>query len=253
MAIGSISAALLASASLRNQTQNGFPTNSRPLPATTRNGAGQPSSGIRVRALTIDARVDTWTNSITAIHPQPAPTTPEPAHVNSATESPRGGTKEQQDLHVLVSAVHAMFRMNGKEFDGEALEQNAAATMASAGQAQASPIDQLAVSQLVVQQTSVHDNTAAKAQPPQQDPLALDLDGNGFHVSSAADGVNFDLLGNGTAVQTPTLTDGDAWLALDRNGNGQIDSGLELFGNFRGHADGFGDLAEYDSNQDRRG
>ena len=84
----------------------------------------------------------------------------------------------------------------------------------------------------------------------ESDPVMFDLDGDGFELSNYRDGANFDLLGNGTKVQTAFVTGGDAFLALDRNGNGAIDSGKELFGEQHGAANGFAELAKLDDNGD---
>jgi hypothetical protein len=92
------------------------------------------------------------------------------------------------------------------------------------------------------------------------DPLILDLDGDGLEITPLSKGVLFDA--NGDLVKTGTAWAGadDGILVWDRNGNGTIDSGAELFGDEtilangpnagKKAANGFAALADLDSNAD---
>lgn len=62
-------------------------------------------------------------------------------------------------------------------------------------------------------------------------PIILDLDGDGVETISIENGVNFDHDGNGFAEQTGWVGPDDGFLVLDRNGDGRISDGSELFGN----------------------
>ncbi|HEX2252143.1 MAG TPA: hypothetical protein VHQ65_02620 [Thermoanaerobaculia bacterium] len=72
------------------------------------------------------------------------------------------------------------------------------------------------------------------SEPCECSPVLVDLDHGGFRLTGLEHPLAFDLDGDGVAehLSWTAVGTGDAFLALDRNGNGTIDSGRELFGNF---------------------
>ncbi|MFA5385841.1 MAG: hypothetical protein WC364_14495, partial [Eubacteriales bacterium] len=87
-------------------------------------------------------------------------------------------------------------------------------------------------------------------------PLALDLDGDGIETTILGYETYFDHDANGFAERTSWISPDDGLLVMDRNGNGNIESGTELFGNQTilsngtKAANGFQALAELDDNKD---
>ena len=75
------------------------------------------------------------------------------------------------------------------------------------------------------------------------DPLVINLDGNIAGLSDQK--FMFDIDADGEEESISYLQGGSGYLALDKNGDGVINDGSELFGTKSG--DGFADLAEYDA------
>jgi len=100
---------------------------------------------------------------------------------------------------------------------------------------------------------------------PRRDPLTLDLNNNGLETVpvSATNPVYFDLTGEGVQSSVGWVAPNDGFLTLDRNGDGLINDGTELFGDATPAyeagtttpttgktADGFEALAQEDTNGD---
>ncbi|MGE6779026.1 calcium-binding protein [Vreelandella titanicae] len=87
-------------------------------------------------------------------------------------------------------------------------------------------------------------------------PLVLDLDGDGVETIALTDGAYFDHDGNGFAEKSGWVSPDDGLLVWDKNGDGNISDGSELFGNHSLGKDGekaehgFASLAVLDTNDD---
>ncbi len=92
---------------------------------------------------------------------------------------------------------------------------------------------------------------AAQQAEKKCDPIVLDLNRDGkISLTGPENGVLFDIDRDGKSDRTGFVSGGDGFLALDRNGNGIIDDGGELFGDQHGASNGFQELGRFDENND---
>ncbi|HWM94402.1 MAG TPA: hypothetical protein VN493_26840 [Thermoanaerobaculia bacterium] len=98
-------------------------------------------------------------------------------------------------------------------------------------------------------------NNICPNRPPDGDPcpILIDLENDGIHLTGLDDPVWFDFNADGQTDLLSWTDRGEGLLALDRNGNGMVDHGGELFGNFTRFTDGtralngYLALAEFDN------
>ncbi|MBI3902915.1 MAG: VCBS repeat-containing protein [Nitrosomonadales bacterium] len=87
--------------------------------------------------------------------------------------------------------------------------------------------------------TTVHAGDAAR----KTDPLVINFNGTAAQLSEQR--FAFDLNADGQKELINAPASGSGFLALDKNGDGKINNGSELFGS--GTGNGFSELAQYDS------
>ena len=96
-----------------------------------------------------------------------------------------------------------------------------------------------------------------KDEPDCNTPILIDLENDGIHLTGFDDPVWFDIDADGLPNRMAWTDRGEGFLALDRNGNGSIDHGGELFGDVTVLTDGtrasngYQALAELDSSSFR--
>jgi hypothetical protein len=156
--------------------------------------------------------------------PPPAASTPSAAAPASASQ---GWGMEYTSDQVSMEAEQLQFNAAGviKTADGQDISFSLA---------------------LQVQRVNVQEqHLDIKAGDAQVDPLVLNYDGSAAQLSSGT--FKFDLQANGQSKDLPLLGSASAFLALDRNHDGQINNGRELFGPASGQ--GFSELDKLDSDQ----
>lgn len=103
----------------------------------------------------------------------------------------------------------------------------------------------LNMSQSFIQQTDIYMEMGGQRPQKLIDPIVLNFGGSADVLSETK--FSFDIDADGTEDQISMLKPGSGFLALDKNGNGKIDDGSELFGPNTGN--GFEELTAFDSDQ----
>jgi hypothetical protein len=200
----------------------------------------------QIAALSTDAVASLGTSSVRALSTRQL--------VALLTEQIAGLTTDQAaSLSTLQIRALSTDQIAALETEDLAVISTAGIRIMSTSQADA--LSDTQISALTTMQTAAL-TTTQEAILGLSTPIMLDLNGDGIHTLAHASGVQFDLLATGTAVRTGWVGNGDGLLAWDRNHDGRINDGSELFGSSTQLADGSRALDGYqalralDSNAD---
>jgi hypothetical protein len=167
-----------------------------------------------------------------------------PGGTGSCTQHDYCGTSNCQNEGQNCGCAYPLYKPHLECVNGECTAENTCGTDLNCSQSCADPCAGVICGAFLLE---------SSGDPCCPSPILIDIAGDGFNLTNAAGGVNFDLSSDGFAEHLSWSSAGsdDAFLALDRNGNGTIDNGTELFGNYTPQPpspipNGFLALAEYD-------
>ncbi|QZA77594.1 hypothetical protein K4H28_15160 [Deefgea tanakiae] len=135
---------------------------------------------------------------------------------------------------------------HASEHESEQTQFQATGVIKTADGREISFTSELKLSRSFSQSIDINIATGSAARP-KKDPLVLNYDAPVATLSDKT--FQFDIDADGNKENLHMLNRGSAYLALDRNRDGKINNGTELFGAQSGN--GFADLAQYDG--DRNG
>ncbi|MBM5572651.1 MULTISPECIES: hypothetical protein [Deefgea] len=133
---------------------------------------------------------------------------------------------------------------HASEQESEQTQFNAEGVIKTADGREISFSSELKLSRSFSQTVDINIATGSAARP-KKDPLVLNYDAPVATLSDKT--FQFDIDADGKNESLHMLTRGSAYLALDRNRDGKINDGKELFGAQSGN--GFADLTQYDGDQ----
>lgn len=158
--------------------------------------------------------------------PPPAVATPQPA--GASTEPPT-----QNQGWGMISDYHESYQRT------ESTAFTASGTLTTGDGRRISFAVEMSMSQEFHQETQI----SLKAGDALKDPLVLNF--TGAPVTLSTDTFSFDLNRDGRGEQINFVGPGSGFLVLDKNGDGVVNDGSELFGPTSGN--GYQELASYDS------
>ncbi|HEY5717031.1 MAG TPA: hypothetical protein VIS52_00960 [Motiliproteus sp.] len=163
-----------------------------------------------------------------AASPEPfAQTAPEPL----TTAENRTTSAVQYGMHYSRSETYS---------EAEQTEFSALARVTTADGRELNLQLQLSMSRQFVSQSRVEIQAGVQL----RDPLVINLGQGAVQLSERSQGIDFDLNADGQRERIAFVGGDSGLLALDRNGDGEINDGSELFGALSGN--GFADLLAFD-------
>ena len=155
--------------------------------------------------------------------------------------------KDSRKGNVSLSDLYGTEQPSGGQYSAEFYyEENETTTFSTDGVVKTSDGREISFNvELTMSRsfTQYASETVDFGSPRFMDPLVINLDAPAADVKDQK--FLFDLDADGHEEAISRLGPGSGFLALDKNGDGQINDGSELFGALNG--DGFADLATYDN------